>query len=203
MKTTNRAIISVALCLFVAAFAGTVFADGADAANVHFGNSATYSGFTDMDNGTFTVYVSNDSTTTPMDIKVVIKDLSENELASTTATVPAETENQAVSLSFGYGSSGIKYVKVYLYDNTDPNTPSILNVDGPFEIDVSHSIWKDWVTYVIVVVIIIAILLIAYFYFRGAPERAAKKEAKALESAKGKKAAEKTKYDGNRKSKRK
>ena len=74
MNTTNRAIISVVLCLFVAAFAGMAFADGADAADVHFGNSATYGGFTDMDNGSFTVYVSNDSTTNSMDVKVVIKD---------------------------------------------------------------------------------------------------------------------------------
>ncbi len=201
MNTTNRAIISVALCLFVAAFAGMAFADGADAANVHFGNSATYGGFTDMDNGIFTVYVSNDSTTNSMDVKVVIKDLDGNELASATATIDPETANKEITLGFGYGSAGNKYVKVYLYDNTDPASPVELNVDGPFEISVSHSIWKDWVTYVIVVVIIIAIILIAYFYFRGAPERAARKEAKALESVKGKGAA-KTKYEDGRKSKR-
>ena len=201
MKSYKTIIGIAAICLCLMSFG--FIADDADAAGVSFGDKeVTYGGFTDMDDGKLTVYVSNDGTAA-CKVKVVVKDYSSGNVeGSSTADVPAGAVNQAISVSFGYGSDGYEYVKAYLYDVTS-GTETLIGACGPFEIEVEHSIWKDWVTYLVVVLIVIAIIIIAYFYIRGAPDRAAKKAA-ALQGNSKAAPAQKTKYDAGsgRKSKR-
>lgn len=189
-------VIAVCALLSFTFLSAEVDGDGAD-----FGDKTISIGkFTDMNNGTLTAYISNNGSDAQT-IVLVVKDLDENVKASTTVTIEAGAVNKEVSVSFGYDTSGGKYVKVYIYEE-DGTTK--INTIGPLEINVKHSIWKDWVTYLVVVIIIVVILVLAYFYIRGAPDRAAKKEAKALES-KTTKGAQKTKYNAGteRKSKRK
>lgn len=193
-----KTIIGIAaICLCLMSFG--LVADDSDAAGVAFGDKTiTYDGFTDMDDGKLTAYISN-SDATAVDVKLVVKTLGGSEKGSSTATIAANAVNQAVSVSFGYGSEGTEYVKVFLYDVNGTE----IAVCGPYEIDVEHSIWKDWVTYLVVVIIVIVIIILAYFYIRGAPDRAAKKAASLQGSSKSAPAG-KTKYDAGseRKSKR-
>lgn len=198
MKSFKTIIGVMAICLCLLSF-GLVAAD-ADAEGVGFGDKVpTYGGFTDMDDGKLTVYLSNDGATDVV-VKVVVKDYDNGDVkGSSTATVAAGAVNQAVSVSFGYGSEGNRFVKVFLYDSAD----ALIASYGPEEITVEHSIWKDWVTYLVVVIIVIVIIILAYFYIRGAPDRAARKAA-AIQGGNKAAPAGRTKYDAGseRKSKR-
>ena len=197
--TSCKKIIGVFVVFVCLMSFGFIGAD-ADAAGADFGTKTiTYDGFTDNDDGELTAYISN-SDANDVVVKLVVKDLDGNQKASTEATIAANAVNQEVSVSFGYDSDGTKYVKVYLYDANGTE----ISVSGPHDIVVEYSIWKDWVTYLVVVIIVIAIIIIAYFYIRGAPDRAAKKAA-TLEGTSKSAPAERTKYDAGseRKSKRK
>lgn len=200
LKSFKTVIGIAAICVCLMSFG--FMANDVDAADSDFGNKkVTWSGFTDNDNGTLTAYITNDGTVDET-VKLVVKDYSSGKvLASTEATIVAGEENKAVSVGFGYGSEGKEYVVVCLYESDGTTLISEL---GPYEIDVKHSIWKDWVTYLVVVVIIIVVIILAYFYIRGAPDRAAKK-AEALQGNTKSAPAGRTKYDANsqRKSKRK
>lgn len=203
------AITIVSICTM---FMATVATDVEAAKDIRFGDTAiSYGGFSDMDSGYVDVYVTNEDTANDYVVKVQAEDLKEHEddppdvRSSETATIPAG-ETVMITLRFGYDSSGLKYVNIALYEvesgEGEESTETLLDTYGPLEINVSHSIWKDWVTYVIVVVIIIAAVVVAYFYFRGAPERAARAEKKTMEN-KSSKAEKKSEGSGIiRKSKR-
>ena len=200
MKSTKMLVGIFAVCLCLMSF-GFMAAD-ADADGVTFGTeSVKFSGFTDMDDGTLKAYVTNSDTNNAYTVKLVVKDFVTNSVeASAVKEIPAGAENVEISVSFGYGSDGNEYVKVFLYDSTD----NLLDSCGPYEITVKHSIWKDWVTYLVVVIIVIVVIILAYFYIRGAPDRAARKAAAIQGNTKAAPAG-KTKYDAGsgRKSKRK
>ena len=201
MKSVKMFVGIFAVCLCLMSF-GLVAADADADGGVTFGTeSVTFSGFTDMDDGTLKAYVSNSDVDNAYTVKLVVKDYVSNGVeASATKEIPAGAQNVEISVSFGYGSDGTEYVKVYLYDGAD----KLLDSCGPYEITVKHSIWKDWVTYLVVVIIIIVIIILAYFYIRGAPDRAARKAA-AIQGNTKSAPAGRTKYDAGsgRKAKRK
>ncbi len=130
-----------------------------------------YSGFTDNDAGTLKVTLVNDSAAAT-EIKLMVYETGnhDNVYTTKTVTVPANTENNgelAVELSWKFGSSGTKYVDVWAYNTTDDT-----RIDNPLldedsvKIDVSHSIWKNTVTYVVIVIIAIVVIIVLVMYIR-------------------------------------
>ena len=151
------AILAVAIVPFIAA-------DDSDAAVTRDGQCTT-SGFTDYDKGTLTITLKNtDDTAVTVTVKVYEFGDHDNVLDDTTAEIPANSEGSEVKLSWGYGSSGTKYVDVYVYDS-DGNKISTACEDC-VAIEVSHSIWKNSVTYIVIAIIIIAIIVAIILYIR-------------------------------------
>jgi hypothetical protein len=144
--------------------------DGADA-TVNRQGQWDYSGFTDNDSGRLKVTLVNDAPDA-VEIKLMVYETGnhDNVYTTKTVTVPANTENNgelAVELSWKFGSSGTKYVDVWAYNTTDDtriNNP-LLDEDS-VKIDVSHSIWKNTVTYVVIVIIAIVVIIVLVMYIR-------------------------------------
>ncbi len=178
--------------LLTAMFAFSFVAVTADdsSATVTFDSAdISYSGFTDMDNGTvkFTVK-NNDSIASEITVKAVQKN-SSSVYAEKVVTVPAYEENFEVSLSFGLGSQGVHDVEIQIFEN------GIMTDCQTININVSHSIWKDASTYVGFIVVIVVIIALAYVYMRNSPKRAAiaeKKGAKTFTEMEAEKKAKKS-----------
>ena len=158
-----RKLLAIAAILVIAVVP-LIAADGSDA-DITRDGQATYSGFTDYDKGTLTIVLKN-SEDTPVTVTVKALEFGnhDNVLDETTAEIPASSDGTEVKLSWGYGSDGTKYVDVYVYD-ADGN-----KIDKACEdcvaIDVTHSIWKNSVTYIVIVVVIIVIAIALILFIR-------------------------------------
>ena len=150
------AVLAIALMPLVAA-------EGSDATVKRVGQCET-SGFTDYDRGTLRITLNNDDTS-DVDVKVRVYDFGDHDTirAEKDATLAAN-DDTVVSLSWGYGSSGTKYVDVYVYDSNDEST--VLAQENCVEIDVSHSIWKNSVTYIVIVLIVIVAIIAIILFIR-------------------------------------
>ena len=130
-----------------------------------------YSGFTDNDAGKIYVTLANDSTA-EYKVKLVACETGnhDNVYASTALlTVPGTGTDDGklyVELSWKFGSSGTKYVDVIAYDENDAVIDNPLLNENSVQIDVSHSIWKNAVTYIVIVVIAIVVIVVIIMYIR-------------------------------------
>lgn len=157
-----KKLLAVAAILIVAIV--PFIADDSDAAVTRDGQ-CTYSGFTDFDNGTLTIKLKNsDSTAVNVTVRAFEFGNHDKVLDEKTAEIAADSAVTEVKLSWGYGSSGTKYVDVYVYDS-DGNKISAACEDC-VAIEVSHSIWKNSVTYIVIAIIIIAIIVAIILYIR-------------------------------------
>lgn len=152
------AILSIALVpLFVA--------EESDATVTRKGQCET-SGFTDNDRGTLRITLNN-SDVSAVNVKVRVYEFGytddDHRLAETDAELAGDSDT-TVSLSWGYGSSGTRYVDVYVYDPDNLDNP--LAKENCVEIDVTHSIWKNTLTYVVIVIVVIVIIVAIVLYIR-------------------------------------
>ena len=150
------AILAIALVPLIAA-------DDSDATVKRVGQCET-SGFTDYDSGTLKITLNNDGGEA---VKVIVKVYEFNNHSNTLAQKEAELtagENTVVSLGWGYGSEGKKYVDVFVYDVNDETTP--IAQENSVEIDVTHSIWKNSVTYIVIVIIVIVAIVAIILFIR-------------------------------------
>lgn len=159
----HRKLLAIAAILAIALIP-VLAAEDSDAAITRDGQ-CTYYGFTDNDRGTLTINLkSTNDTATNVTVRVYEFGNHGNELANTTAEILANSGGTGVSLSWGYGSQGTKYVDVYVYD-ADGNKIADACEDC-VAIEVSHSIWKNTVTYVVIVIIVIVVIIAIVLYIR-------------------------------------
>ena len=154
------AVLAIALVPIVAA-------EESDATVKRVGQCET-SGFTDYDKGTLRITLNNDETT-PVNVIVKVYDFADQSVTRADKVAElAANDNTVVSLSWGYGSSGVKQVDVYVYayDVESETIGDVLAQENCVEIDVSHSIWKNSVTYIVIVVIIIVIIIAIILFIR-------------------------------------
>ena len=154
------AVLAIALIPIVAA-------EESDATVKRVGQCET-SGFTDYDKGTLRITLNNDETT-PVNVIVKVYDFADQSVTRADKVAElAANDNTVVSLSWGYGSSGVKQVDVYVYayDVESETIGDVLAQENCVEIDVSHSIWKNSVTYIVIVVIIIVIIIAIILFIR-------------------------------------
>lgn len=157
------------MAVFVLAVIPLIAADGSDA-TVNRQGQWSCSGFTDNDAGTLKVTLINNATDA-VEIKLMVYETGnhDNVYATKTVTVPGKDTDEgklAVDLSWKFGSSGTKYVDVWAYDSTDTLIDNPLLNESSVQIDVSHSIWKNSVTYVVIVVIAIIVIIVLVMYIR-------------------------------------
>ena len=165
MKTVYKlfavlAVLAIALIPFAAA-------EGSDATVKRVGQCET-SGFTDYDRGTLKITLNNDDTSA---VSVIVKVYDFQDHSVTRADKVSElaaNSDTTVSLSWGYGSDGVKQVDVYVYayDTETQTIGDVLAQENCVEIDVSHSIWKNSVTYIVIVVIIIVAIIAIILFIR-------------------------------------
>ena len=163
MQTKKLLAISLALCCAMS-FCLIFEANDSDATStvdVVQTKDPTWGGFTDMKDGNFTVYLKSNMTEN-VDITVVVFDTESNrEKDRTNATLEPSVETP-VRTGFGYGSDGTKMVYYQVLD-ADGN---VIFSDGSYEIDVSHSMWKNTSTYVTVVIIVLIIVVVVVIFMR-------------------------------------
>lgn len=150
------AILAVALVPLIAA-------DDSDATVKRVGQCET-SGFTDYDSGTLRITLNNDGGEA---VNVIVKVYELNKTTNPLAQKEAELaagQDTVVSLGWGYGSEGKKYVDVYVYDASDESV--VLAQENSVEIDVTHSIWKNSVTYIVIVIIVIVVIIAIIMFIR-------------------------------------
>ena len=128
------------------------------------------SGFTDYDKGTLKITLNNDDLSA-VNVKVRVYEFNytdDDHLLAEKDAELAANDNTVVSLSWGYGSSGDKYVDVYVYAfNTESSElGDLLTQENSVEISVSHSIWKNSVTYIVIVVIVIVVIIAVVLFIR-------------------------------------
>ena len=161
MKTICKLL--AILAVLAIALVPIVAAEESDATVKRVGQCET-SGFTDYDRGTLKITLNNDDVSA-VNVKVRVYDFGDHDTirAETDAELAANSDT-TVSLSWGYGSSGDKYVDVYVYSADDDTTPIVK--EDCVEISVSHSIWKNSVTYIVIVVIVIVIVVAVILFIR-------------------------------------
>jgi nitric oxide reductase large subunit len=130
-----------------------------------------YSGFTDNDSGRLKVTLVNDAPDA-VEIKLMVYETGnhDNVYTTKTVTVPGNGTDEgklAVELSWKFGSSGTKYVDVWAYNAADDSKIDnpLLNEDN-VKIEVSHSIWKNSVTYIVIAIIVIIVIIVLVMYIR-------------------------------------
>lgn len=166
MKGKIVAILAVAL--LAASFA--IAASDADA-EPGFGDLPSIGGFDDMGGGSITVYLDNpDEDAASVTVRVLTHG-TDSVLAESKVDLAAGADNVPVILTFGFQSSGYRYIDLVLLDADG----AVLTTQAGIQIDVGHSIWKDSLTYIIIIAAIIIIVVIAYLYMRNAPKRKAEK----------------------------
>ena len=161
MKTIYK--LFAVLAILAIALVPLIAADDSDATVKRVGQCET-SGFTDYDSGTLKITLNNDGGEA---VKVIVKVYEFNNHSNTLAQKEAELtagENTVVSLGWGYGSEGKKYVDVFVYDVNDETTP--IAQENSVEIDVTHSIWKNSVTYIVIVIIVIVAIVAIILFIR-------------------------------------
>lgn len=142
-------------------------------ADVEKTDEPSWGGFTDVDSGYFKVYLKN-NTTEAIEVRIAVFDpVSGDNEATLVASLPGDGAEHEFRLSFGYGSDGTKLVSYKVENNANGN---VYITDGAFEIEVSHSMWKDATTYIAIVIVIIVLVVLIYFVMRG-------RSAKRLENA--------------------
>ena len=213
MKTSIKLLAVIAVLAL--AIIPLVAVDGSDADVIRNGQWEA-SGFTDYDAGRIKVTLVNDSST-EMKVKLVACEVGnhDNVYDSTDLlTVPGtgtDGGKLAVELSWKFGSSGTKYVDVIAYDENDTLIDNPLLNENNVEIEVTHSIWKNSVTYIVIAVIIIIVVIVIVMYIRSSKKTKAdttmadKTFTKMHNEKKGKKAAaaQKTEYKSSGTKKRK
>ena len=169
MKTSMKAL-AVLIVLAMVAVPFAIASDDSDA--YQFKTTEVVREFVDGNDGTLAVYVLNGTTSdVTVNIKVTTTDKSRT-YAEKSFTIPANTNDSNVKegdrhaeLTFSLGGSGHKEIYV------------IVNDDKPVTlgIDVGHSIWNDWTTYVVIVIVIIFIVAVVWLRLRSVSD--AKKDA--------------------------
>ena len=212
MKTSIKLLAVIAVLAL--AVIPLVAVDGSDA-DVKRNGQWEASGFTDYDAGRIKVTLVNDSSEAK-DIKLVACEPGnhDNVYATKTVTVPGTGTDDgkiAVELSWKFGSSGTKYVDVIAYNENDEPIGNPLLDENSVQIEVTHSIWKNSVTYIVIAVIVIIVVIVIIMYIRSAKKTKAdttmadRTFTKMHNEKKGKSAAaQKTEYksSGNKKRKK-
>ena len=167
MKTSYKLI--AVLAVLALAVIPLIAADESEAA-VNRQGQWDPSGFTDYDAGRIRVTLVN-TEATEVEIKLMAYETGnhDNVLATKTVTVPGSGTDDGkleVELSWKYGSSGTKYADVLAYDSNDVPIDNPLLNESSVEIEVSHSIWKNSVTYIVIAVIIIVVIVVIIMYIR-------------------------------------
>lgn len=213
MKGMNK-IITAALVLTLALVPFIVLEDGSDAANAFDCNGMEVTkAFDDMSGGTIMVPVEN-KTDSAITVTVTVKDVSSSKVyAEGEFEIPANDKTEC-KFSWNFGSSGDHRIFISVTDGKE-------TVSFERTIGVSHSIWKDPVTYIAIVVAIIVIAIMIFVKMRSTSDAKAKamkgkKEEKIFtkmaEEKKGAKeeskpstpvSLEKKTYDGSKRSRRK
>lgn len=174
MKTASKLLALMAV--FVLAVIPLLAVDGSDA-TVNRQGQWSSSGFTDNDAGRIKVTLVNDSSE---EVKIVLRAYEfpyseknkDDYLAESKITVPGYTEDNkgeyTAEISWKYNSSGTKYVDVVAFNDDEGLTPftnGLIN-ENSVQIEVSHSIWKNTVTYVVIVIIAIVVIIVLVMYIR-------------------------------------
>ena len=165
MKNINKLFAVIAILAL--ALLPVIAIDGSDAAVTKVGQ-ATASGFTDNDSGTITYVLKNtESTSVDVTVKVTVFNNPDEIYTEQTVTIPAVTDNEGianVALSFKIGNSGTTYVDVLVFD-ADGNKIDAA-CENAVEISVSHSIWKNTMTYIVIAIIVIVVIIVLVIYIR-------------------------------------
>ncbi|MBQ7700780.1 MAG: hypothetical protein IJT54_00090 [Candidatus Methanomethylophilaceae archaeon] len=133
-------------------------------------------GFTDQGEGSIAVYITN-GTSSPVTVTIKVDAANgTRSYATKEFTIPANTTTSNVKdsdrhaeVSFSFEGSGHKEIKVTVTGGGD--TQTLIK-----DIDVPHSIWSDWTTYVVIIIVIIFIIVVVWLRMRSVSD--AKKENK-------------------------
>lgn len=125
--------------------------------------------FTDNADGSLAIYVLN-QTDTANAVTITVSSLDGSHVYKTQDfTVPANTTADNVKdsdrhtvLSFSLGGSGLKQIRITAVSQSDPEDTSSIT----YNINVSHSIWSDWTTYVVIVIAIIVVVAMVWLRLR-------------------------------------
>ena len=166
MKTSQKIVIAAVIAM-IALIPSVLVCESADAAtNFDHGDIAVTKAFDDMSGGTVSVPVTN-KTDAVLHVTVTIKDVSgKNTYSSSNFEIPANNTSDC-ALSWNFGSSGDKRINISVSDGT--NTESFQRT-----ISVSHSIWKDPITYIAIVVAVIIIAILIFVKMRATSDAKAK-----------------------------
>lgn len=206
-------IITMAFVLALALVPFIVLDEGSDAAYYECDDMEITKAFDDMSGGTITVPIHDAES--DITVTITVKDTSTKKVyAEKEFDIPAEVRTDC-QLSWNFGSSGDHRVSVTVTSGSDITT---------FErtISVSHSIWKDPITYIAIIVAIIVIAIMIFVKMRSTSDAKAKamkgkkeekiftkmaEEKKNNAKAESKPSApvslEKKTYDGSKRNKRK
>ena len=167
MKTSIKLLAVIAVLAL--AIIPLVAVDGSDADVIRNGQWEA-SGFTDYDAGRIKVTLVNDAPDA-VNIKLMVYETGnhDNVYTTKTVTVPGNGTDEgklAVELSWKFGSSGTKYVDVWAYNDADEKIENPLLNEDNVKIEVSHSIWKNSVTYIVIAIIVIIVIIVLVMYIR-------------------------------------
>ncbi len=211
MKTQMK-VLAILMVLAMVALPFALTSEDTDAYELK--NPEIVRDFVDGNDGALAIYILNrtDADVT-VDIKITSTDRTRT-YAEKSFTIPANTTDQNVKdsdrhteMSFSLGGSG--YKEIYI----------IVNNDAPltYGINVGHSIWNDWTTYVVIIIVIVFIVAIVWLRLRSvsdakkdkgfsqekvftqmAEEKKAKKQVQAPQSSEP---AKKKMYEGSKRKK--
>ena len=164
MKTYQRMLAAVALVLALALLPLALVSEDSDAYKLD--SVEIVRGFTDTGEGAIAVYVLN-GTDSAVTVKVSIDAANGSRNYSTKDfTIPANTTQQNVKdsdrhveMTFSFEGSGHKEIRITVTGAGD--TQSIIK-----DIDVAHSIWSDWTTYVVIIIVIVFVVVIVWLRLR-------------------------------------
>lgn len=172
MKAASKLLAIVAvLALAVIPILAVEGSDASISTDVTRQGQWDYSGFTDYDSGRIKVTLANTSTV-DYEIKLMVYETGNHDrvYATKTVTVPGTGTNDGkvdVEISWKFSSSGTEYVDVLAYDaaTDEPINNALLN-ENSVQIEVSHSIWKNSVTYIVIALIVIIVIIVIVLYIR-------------------------------------
>lgn len=178
MKTINK-IIALAFVMMMVALPLIAATENSSA-----DGDVEYSGieksFDDMNGGSFKVSITGMEPS--VEYYIAITNLNGNHIWKSAKVTADENGKASATLSWNFGGSGTYYTAIHVYDNlTDKN--DMFDPDVGVKINSTHSIWKDWQTYVAIVVVVIIIALVVYFRYRGLPGSGKKQKPMAVTSA--------------------
>lgn len=172
----KKILIVVALAMaMVFPFAGVMDSDEGDSAPVSSSlmiltSGMTSGGFDNRTAGHLDVPIINNNAKDAEVRVYVTYQNGTDELASVTISAPGNGTVTVASLSFMIGSSGDKYLTVH-GESLTADVEFVTNSSGDplnyanVSINVSHSIWSNWTTYI--AIILIVVLVAVAFYIRG------------------------------------